>query len=71
MCNKLSKYITGFRKCQGMQHSLLVMLKKLKKVLDKGKNVCIVFMNLPKAFDTKHCNLLLAELKAYDFSENA
>ena len=54
-----------------MQHSLLVMLKKLKKVLDKGKNVCIVFMNLPKAFDTKHCNLLLAKLKACDFSENA
>ena len=41
------------------------------KVLDKGKNACTVFMNLPKAFDTKHCNLLLAKLKAYGFSENA
>ena len=28
MGNKLSKYITGFRKCHATQHSLLVMLEK-------------------------------------------
>ena len=35
MCDKLSKYITGFRKFHGTQHSLLVMLEKRKKALDK------------------------------------
>ena len=35
MCDKLSKYITGFRKCHGTQHSLLVMLEKWEKALDK------------------------------------
>ena len=40
MCDKLSKYITGFRKCHGTQHSLLVMLEKWEKVLDKGESVC-------------------------------
>ena len=27
ICDKLSKYITGFRKCHGKQHSLLVILE--------------------------------------------
>ena len=35
MCDKLSKYIIGFKKCHGTQHSLLIMLEKLKKSLDK------------------------------------
>ena len=32
MCDKLSKYITGFRKCHGTQHSLLVMLETGKRL---------------------------------------
>ena len=60
----------GFRKCHGTQHSLLVMLEKLKKVLDKVENVCTIFMDLLKAFDSVNHNLLLAKLKVYGFSEN-
>ena len=52
MENKLSKYVTGFRKSHGKQHSLMIMLEKWKNVLDKGENVCALFMDLPKAFDT-------------------
>ena len=52
MCDKLSKYITGFRKCHGTQYSSLVMLEKWKKALDKGENVCIIFIHLSKAFDS-------------------
>ena len=33
--DKLFKYITGFRKAQGTQHSLITMLGKWKSVLDK------------------------------------
>ena len=50
MCDKLSKYITGFRKCHGTQNSLLVMLEKWKRALDKGENVCTIFMDFLKAF---------------------
>ena len=52
MQNKLSKYVTGFRKSHGTQHSLMIMLEKWKNVLDKGEYVCVLFMDLSKAFDT-------------------
>ena len=71
MCDKLSKYITGFRKCHGTQNSLLVMLEKWKRALDKGENVCTIFMDFLKAFDSINHDLLLAKLRAYEFSENA
>ena len=66
MYDKLSKYITTFRKCHGTQHSLIVMLEK-----HKGENVCTIFMDLQKALDSTNHDLLLAKLKPYGFSENA
>ena len=71
MRDKLSKYIMGFKKCHGMQHSLLVMLEKWNKALDKRENVCTIFMDLWKALDSINHDLLLAELTAYEFSENS
>ena len=38
--------------------------------LDKGQNICVLFMNLSRTFDTINHDLLLAQAKAYGFSIN-
>ena len=43
MENKLSKYITGFRKSYRTQHSLMIIFEKWKNVLDKGEYICVLF----------------------------
>ena len=47
------------------------MLEKCKNALDEAENVCVLFMDLSKAFDTINNNLSLAKLKAYLISINA
>ena len=59
MENKISKCVTGFRKLRGTQHSLIVMLEKWKKALDKDENISVTFMNHLKAFCTTNHGLLL------------
>ena len=69
MGDKLSKYITGFRKAHETQHSLITMLEKWKSVSDKGEYVCCLFMY--KSLDAITHDLLLAKLKAYGFSDKS
>ena len=56
-----SKYVTGFRKSFGTQHSLMIILEKWKNVLDKGEYICVLFMDLSEVFDTINHDLLLAK----------
>ena len=40
-------------------------------MLDKGGYVCAMFMELSKTFDTIHHDLMIAELGAHGFSQDA
>ena len=71
MENKISKFIIGFRKFHGTKHSMVTMLEIWKEALGKKEYMCLLFMDLTKAFDTTNHNLLLAKLLAYgDFTNS-
>ena len=44
------------------------MLKNFKEALDNGNPVSVIFMDLSEAFNTINHDLLIAKLKAYNFS---
>ena len=71
MEDKISNYVTGFRKSYGTQHSLVIMLESWKQAIDKGEYISAMYTDLSKAFDTINHNLLLAKLKVYGFSTSA
>ena len=56
--NFFSKYQFGFWKGYSTQHSLSIMLKKLKKCVDKGKVFGASLTHLSKAFDCLDHKLL-------------
>ena len=69
MENKISNYVTGFRKSHGTQHSLVIMLERWKQAIYKGEHVSVIYFF--KAFDTINHDLLLAKLRVYRFSSSA
>ena len=71
MTDKLAYSITSLIKSQGIQNSLVVMLEKLKRALDKGEYVSAISMDLSKVFDTINHDPLIAKRKAYGFSKEA
>ena len=70
MLDKLLNLLTGFRKKHSTQHCLMYILENWKNMLDKGGYVCAMFMDLSKAFDAIHHDLMIAKLGAYGSSQN-
>ena len=59
----------GYRKSFSIQHVLLSLIEKWKKVLDNKEYGGAIPMNLSKAFDTINHDLLVAKLHVYGFSK--
>ena len=64
----LSKCQCGFRKCFSTQYSLIAMIEKWKKSMDKSKSCAALLTDLNKAFDCIVQDFLIAKLEAYGFS---
>ena len=71
MKDKLSKLLTGFRKNDSTQHCLVNMLEVWKSTVDKGGFVCAIFMDLSKTFGIMDHGLLIVNLRAYGFPDDA
>ena len=63
----LSNHQCGFHKGLSTQQSLLVLLEKWKKSVDRGRAFCALLKNLSKAFDCFDHELLISKLCAYGF----
>ena len=69
--NKMSKYLCGFRKGYNTQHTLMRLLDKLNKSIDKGRKTGVFMMDLSKAFDCISHDLLIAKIHAYGFGNQS
>ena len=58
----------GFCKGHSTQHSLLILIEKCRKVLDKRRFPGLLLTDLSKAFDCIDVELLIAKLHAYGFN---
>ena len=63
----LTKHQCGFEKCHKTQHSLLLIVEKLKKSLDNSVVGGMVLTDLSKVFVCLRRDLLIAKLATYGF----
>ena len=55
----------GFRNNHSCNHAIISLTEHIKKLLDEGQVVCGVFVDLEKAFDTVHHDILCDKLNTY------
>lgn len=67
---KLSPYLSAYRKHYSCQTALLRLLEQLRTVLDSKERAAMVGIDLSKAFDCLPHELLLS-VKAFHLSENS
>ena len=60
----------GFRKAHSTSHAIITLVEKVSRVLDSGKIIVGVFLDLKKAFDTVDHDILLNKLYAYGIRDN-
>ena len=60
----------GFRANYSTNHAIISLTEHIRKLLDKGDYVCGVFVDLEKAFDTVHHEILCDKIKAYGLRGN-
>ena len=54
----------GFRGNHSTNHAIISLTEHIRKLLDRGEYVCGVFVDLEKAFDTVHHEILCEKIKA-------
>ena len=60
----------GFRANYSTNHAIISLTEHIRELLDKGEYVCGVFVDLEKAFDTVHHDILCDKIKAYGLRGN-
>ena len=55
----------GFRASHSINHALISLTESVKNTLDNKKFGCSIFLDLKKAFDTMHHEILLKKLEHY------
>ena len=60
----------GFRCGHSTNHAIISLTEHIKSLLDGGEYVCGIFVDLEKAFDTVHHDILCEKIKAYGLRGN-
>ena len=60
----------GFRGNHSTNHAIISITEHIRKLLDNGEYVCGIFVDLEKAFDTVHHDVLCDKIKAYGLRGN-
>ena len=68
---KLSQFLSAYRKSYGTQHVLIRLIEEFKKYLDNDYVAGAILMDLSKAFDCLPHDLLLTKLSANGISNEA
>ena len=55
----------GFRGNHSVNHAIISMTEHIRNLFDNGEWVCGIFIDLEKAFDTVHHEILCEKIKAY------